>query len=325
MSRSKITRYGEIARIRMAMAFPLRWVNSYALRGEDGYTIVDPGPRSAENESAWDEAFEELGIAPEQIASIVLTHHHPDHYGLAGWLQQRSGAQVWMSGRAGEAASRSWSAAGHDEATVDLYRCHGMAEERLAELPEHLAGFIAQVEPQPEVSIIEDGLPIRFGGRLWQPVETGGHAEGHLSFYEESSGIILCGDAVLPRISPNISYGPQGDPQPLRSYLDGLRALGKLNVSQAFPGHRDPFEGFAERTRQLLDHHEQRLDEMERRLHGEPKTAYEVCVSQFGDSLGIHQLRFALSETIAHLVELEARGRAAKQSKNRFIFWSAAA
>lgn len=300
----------------MGMSFPLRWVNSYVLRGEDGWTIVDPGPRSAENESAWNEAMHELGILPREIASIILTHHHPDHYGLAGWLQQRSGAQVWMSKAASEAARRNWGSAigmsDFAEATIELYRRHGMEAERLAQLPEHLASFAAQVEPQPEISIVEAGMPIRFGGRLWQPVETGGHAEGHLSFYEEASGLILCGDAVLPRISPNISYTPGGDEHPLRSYLDGLDTLGALDVKKAFPGHRDPFESFAQRTRQLSTHHEERLDRMEQLLNGEPRSAYEICVALFGSSLGIHQLRFALSETLAHLVELADRERVTK-------------
>ncbi|MCQ4088361.1 MBL fold metallo-hydrolase [Saccharibacillus sp. JS10] len=317
MSKSRITVYEPFSRVRMEMAFPLRWVNSYVLRGEEGLTIVDPGPRSSENEETWEKAFEEWGMDMNEIASIVLTHHHPDHYGLAGWLQERSGAQVWMSKTASEAAWRNWGGVqsssadtGFAEASIEVYRQHGMAESRLAELPAHLASFIPQVYPQPEVTVIEPGLPIRFGGRLWQPIQTGGHAEGHLSFYEESTGILLCGDAVLPRISPNISYSPGGEAHPLSSYLDGLRTLGALKVAQAFPGHRDPFENFTERTRQLLAHHEQRLERMAELLQNGSKTAYEICISLFGDSLGIHQLRFALSETIAHLIELEDRGKA---------------
>ncbi|GGO08150.1 MBL fold metallo-hydrolase [Saccharibacillus kuerlensis] len=316
MSQSRVTDYGELTRARMSMSFPLRWVNSYMLPGEEGWTIVDPGPRSAENEAAWDEVLNELGFSYEEISSIVLTHHHPDHYGLAGWLQERSGAQVWMSKAASEAARRNWGGTefqpegSFDAATIDLYRRHGMGDDRLAQLPEHLSGFRTQIEPQPEITIIEPGLPIRFGGRLWRPIETGGHAEGHLSFYEEETGLILCGDAVLPRISPNISYSPGGDLHPLRSYLNGLRTLGALHVTQAFPGHRDPFKNFTERTEQLLEHHEQRLDRMEELLRSEPRSAYEICTTLFGTSLGIHQLRFALSETLAHLVELADRGRA---------------
>lgn len=323
MSQSRITSYDKLTRVRMGMSFPLRWVNSYMLRGEEGWTVVDPGPRSAENESAWEEVLRDMGIAPRDIASIVLTHHHPDHYGLAGWFQQRGGAQVWMSHAASEAARRNWGNAsdssggtGFAQATIELYRRHGMEQDRLAQLPEHLSGFAAQVEPQPEISVIDTGMPIRFGGRLWQPVETGGHAEGHLSFYEEKTGLILCGDAVLPRISPNISYTPGGDEHPLRSYLDGLRVLGGLNVSQAFPGHRDPFGNFTERTAQLSAHHEERLDRMQGMLGGDRRSAYQVCIELFGGSLGIHQLRFALSETLAHLVELEDRGRVSRTEED---------
>lgn len=332
MNKPQVTRYNEIARVRLHMAFPLRWVNSYVLRGEDGWTIVDPGPRSAENEAVWEAALSELGIRAQDIASIVLTHHHPDHYGAAGWFQQRSGAQVWMSKAASEAAWRSWGNVQEEQQTrelaepmIALYRRHGTPPERLSDLPEHMAGFLPQVTPQPEISVIESGLPIRFGGRLWQPIETGGHAEGHLSFYEEATGTILCGDAVLPRISPNISYNPEGDDHPLRSYLDGLEILGALQVSTAFPGHRDPFENFAERTRQLLAHHEERLDRMEAlvREQADGSDAYGICVAVFGDSLGIHQLRFALSETIAHLVELQDRSRLIAQDEGERVVFRA--
>ncbi|KAF6614237.1 MBL fold metallo-hydrolase, partial [Paenibacillus sp. EKM208P] len=65
-----------------------------------------------------------------------------------------------------------------------------------------------------------------------------------------------------------------------------------------------------ERTQALLAHHEERLEKFQQLIQPEGSTAYELCIAMFGGKLGIHQLRFAMSETLAHLVELVRRERA---------------
>ncbi|CAM3783378.1 MULTISPECIES: MBL fold metallo-hydrolase [Paenibacillus] len=302
----------ELVQVKITLANPLRWVNSYVLRGEEGITILDPGPRTAVSEQEWLNALSSLSIGFGDVASVVLTHHHPDHYGLAGWFQERSGADVWMSQRAHEEAGLMWGTnSSMDRVLPAYFRRHGMPEARLAELPGHLNSFFPQVTPQPKVSFLHKGVPLRMGGRLWLPIETAGHAPGHLSFFHEDSGALLCGDAVLPQISPNVSLLPGSDPQPLASFLAGLRRLRELHVRTAYPGHRHPFTHFRERIDALLLHHEERLSDIAGMLGAAGRlTAFEVCTALFGDKLGIHQLRFAMCEALAHLAELVSRGHA---------------
>ena len=119
----------------------------------------------------------------------------------------------------------------------------------------------------------------------------------------------MCGDAVLPQISPNVSLMPGSDPEPLQSFLQGLLKLKNLEVSTAYPGHRNPFQHFEERIVALLLHHEERLTKIEQLLADAPATGFELCTSLFGSRLGIHQMRFAMCETLAHTRELERRGR----------------
>ncbi|MEK5061556.1 MULTISPECIES: MBL fold metallo-hydrolase [unclassified Paenibacillus] len=300
-----------IIQVKITMSFPLRWVNSYILRGDDGVTIIDPGPRSPVTEAEWDKVWSELAIHPKHdIKQIVLTHHHPDHYGLSGWMQEQSEASVWMSKRAHAEAQYMWGeAADINDQLPDFFRAHGMTEEWAQQLRPHLESFDSEVLPAPMVSYIE-GERFDMAGRHFSVIETGGHAPGHLSFYEESTGIILCGDAVLPQISPNVSLLPGSDEQPLRHFIEGLHQLSGLKVSRAFAGHRHPFTGFESRIQGLLKHHEERLDEMEGMLQEGEKTAFEVCVKLFGTKFGIHQMRFAMAETLAHLDELVRLGRA---------------
>ncbi|MNS14813.1 Hydroxyacylglutathione hydrolase [compost metagenome] len=304
-----------IIQVKISMAPPLRWVNSYILRGSNGVTIVDPGPKTETSIGEWKEIWKGLGLKREDITSVVVTHHHPDHYGLAGYIQSYTGASVWMSRRAHAETKFMWGSGSlvNDELPA-LYQVHGMPLEWTRQLPGHLAGFLPQVTPEPRVSYIDEGTPLEMGDCLWLPIETGGHAPGHMSFYQAQSRTILCGDAVLPQISPNISFLPGSDPQPLQSYTDAMLKLAGYAVDFAYPGHRHPFDYFRERLEALLFHHEERLGVIEGLLKERPRSCFEVCTSLFGSKLGIHQMRFAMSETLAHLIELVRQGRACEET-----------
>ncbi|NMO95265.1 MBL fold metallo-hydrolase [Paenibacillus lemnae] len=313
-----------LIQIKIPLDNPLRWVNSYLLRDGDEVTLIDPGPRTPAAEQEWLAAFRVLGLQPADISLILLTHHHPDHYGLSGWLQQQSGAPVRMSERAELEAQLMWgSGSSMDEDLPSFFESHGMPAVWLEQLPGHLNIFIPQVTPAPKVTHQHDGEQLDMGGRSWQVIQTAGHAPGHLSLYHEGSGDLICGDAVLPQISPNVSLLPGSDAAPLRLYLEGLRRLQTLQVRAAYPGHRHPFTHFRERIQALLEHHEERLNTTAGLLASAgPMTAFEVCTALFGGKLGIHQLRFAMCEALAHLAELAAVSRAElrETEQDKYVF-----
>ncbi len=304
---------GGIIQVSVPMDPPLRQVNSYILPDWNGQlTVIDPGPHTMEAEAAWEYVLKELGYSWGRIRDIVVTHHHPDHYGLSGWLQSRSGGKVWMSERAHTEARLTWGeAATLNDTLPQFFLSNGMPGEWVQGVREHLERFLPQVTPQPEVTYLNTLEPFHMGNREWQPLVTGGHAPGHLSFYHGGSGQILCGDTVLPQISPNVSLQPGSDPQPLLTFMEGLRELRSLRVTQAFPGHRKPFAGFTERADSLLRHHEERLDTTAALLEGGPLSGFAVCEALFRSRVSnAHQMRFAMSEALAHLAELVRRERA---------------
>ncbi|MBJ6362017.1 MBL fold metallo-hydrolase [Paenibacillus sp. GCM10012307] len=299
--------------VKVPLPFSLRWVNSYLIPEiNGGYALIDPGLHTAEAKSVWEWAFARYGISTTDVKRIVLTHQHPDHYGLAGWFQERSGAPVLMSALSHEYAVRMW---GEDksmsQAWVRLFARHGLPGDLLTQLEPHLESFVSQVSPQPEVTYLPLEGTISLGGREWEIVHTPGHASGHLCFYNRELRYMLCGDQVLPDITPNVSVIP-GDPDrnPLLSFLNSLKRLSRYEVEMAFPGHRNPFPNFAERLMDLNGHHVGRLAELEGWLE-QPQQAYALCARMFGKRTqnNIHQLRFAMSETLAHLFYLEEAGR----------------
>jgi glyoxylase-like metal-dependent hydrolase (beta-lactamase superfamily II) len=354
MSKAEITSWDKnILQVSVPMDSPLRQVNSYILSDEDGrVTIIDPGPRSPDTENCWLGILQELNLSWMDVRDIVVTHHHPDHYGLAGWLQSQSGCKVWMTERAHTEALLMWGDGFGDVAGNDAgndkdngndkyngndngkdindflpvyFSRHGMTDEWSNGIKAHLESFNSQVEPQPVVSYLNVAEPFKMGRREWQLIVTGGHAPGHVSLYHADSGLMICGDAVLPQISPNVSLLPGSDPQPLQTFLQGLRELGNYPVSMAFPGHRESFAGFTHRVNSLLAHHEERLDTAAALLTSGPLSGFAVCEVLFSSRVtSVHQMRFAMSETLAHLAELVRRERAVMlEADGGFLFAAA--
>ncbi|SDD26356.1 Glyoxylase, beta-lactamase superfamily II [Paenibacillus sp. UNCCL117] len=315
-----IVKHPDAYQIKVPLPFPLRWVNAYVLGGPTGWTIIDPGLRTAEAEKVWQAVFGELGLEPKRIERIVLTHHHPDHYGLAGWMQELADAPVLLSRTGLEQVKLLWGAGTPlTDQLLALFLRHGLPDELTAPMREHMDGFVPAVSPQPEVTVMEDGEDIPLGGRVYRAIHTPGHAAGHLCFYRAETKVMFCGDHVLPQISPNVSYLTERiDANPLDSYLSSLEEMSRYEVNFAYPGHREPFSRFAERTGELIAHHEERLEAMASLL-AEPQTAYEVCQSMFGDRLSLHQLRFALAETLAHLIWLQEAGRLSAEEEQGVI------
>jgi glyoxylase-like metal-dependent hydrolase (beta-lactamase superfamily II) len=309
--------------VKVPLPFSLKYVNAYlVLEPDGGYTVIDPGLHTAEAVAAWERVLQSLGISFSDIVQIVLTHQHPDHYGLAGLFQQRSGATVWISRASQRYAERMWGMnRSLADQLVEVFRLHGMPADLRQGIKDNLDGFVAMVSPYPSVSYVEAGEPFEFGGIEWTTIEAHGHAEGQVLFYDAASRWIICGDQVMPDITPNVSVVPGEREDPLQAFLVSLQQLSKLDVALALPGHRDPFTDFASRCEGLIAHHERRLDAIVALLQDQPDasaTGFAMCELLFGSRIthNLHNLRFAAAETLAHLVRLEKQGRVERLEQN---------
>lgn len=301
-------------RLKLPLPFSLRWVNSYLIPGRNRkFTVIDPGLNTEDARQTWEQALAELGLSWSDVSQVLLTHQHPDHYGLAGYMQQKSGAPVLMTKRSHRYAQRLWGEQSDYPAALQLlFRQHGMPADLVTAIRENLIGFVAMVSPQPQVDYIEVGGQIELDGAVWELLDAPGHAFGAICLYQKERRWMICGDQVLPRITPNISVvpGPEEEGDPLRYFLESLDALAGYEVELALPGHMDPFTGFHERLEELKGHHARRLETMLAMLREKPNSAFGLCEALFGDRLrsNPHNLRFAMGETLAHLVHLEATG-----------------
>lgn len=311
-----------IYQIQLPLPFPLKIVNCYALRDDDGWTVVDTGIHYPPAEAAWHAAFDSIGLDPTTIRRIVLTHAHPDHYGMAGWLATMSGAPVLLAPVEQVFAQRVWHAGEANERAVMAYfEANGMPTDLAEEVAASLRETRLMTMPWPaETTAIEPGTRLTMGGRRFQAIATPGHSDQHLVFYCAEERLLLCGDAVLIKITPNVSRWPDGRPDPLADFLQSLDAMGRLEVDLALPGHGPLIHHFGRRLAELRNHHHERLHAMEQAA-GDGATAYEVCAAVFPTSaLSPHQLRFALAETLAHLEYLAGAGRVERIEQPRLMY-----
>lgn len=192
-----------------------------------------------------------------------------------------------------------------------------MPSDVMDAIENNLGTFIGRVLPEPQITYIEAGETVTLGGLSWETIDAPGHAFGALCFYQRDIRWMICGDQVLPRITPNVSVVPGEEKDPLAAFLGSLEELKGYEVELALPGHRDPFANFKARIAELISHHGRRLQEMRELLAQEPLTAFDMCGKLFGARLrdNPHNLRFAMSETLAHLFHLELRGLARSEQR----------
>ncbi len=240
---------------------------------------------------------------------------------MAGWLQELSGAPVRLSPTENDAAHTLW-VNGDDRYTV-----FNTQMEQAGALPAVIEAVVngvaftrAMTYPHPQqIRLISPGDSVALGGRSFTALHAPGHSDGQLIFYDADDQLLLSGDHVLMKITPNIGLWPTGEPEPLARFLASLRDLRPLAVRLALPGHRALIEDWPGRIDQLIAHHEARLDRALTAVGG-GATAYQVATQLFDfGRLTPHEIRFALVETLAHLEYLVNDGML-KQS-NDPVWW----
>lgn len=296
--------------LRLPLPFALAHINVYLLDEGDGWTLIDSGLDTAASRDTWNRALTSPLLRGLPLQRIVVTHHHPDHIGLAGWLAARFDIPVLMT--AGERAVAGRYADPARDVVAErtpLWHEHGLPADVAAGLLQRMPRYSLQVHALPAAVVtIEADAPLELGGRCWQPLIGRGHSPQHLSLLAERDGLLLGGDQVLPQITPNIAVWPGGDANPLLSFLASLRAFADIGDEVLLlPSHRQPLRGVATRVNELRAHHEERLAALLAACP-RPMTAYELLPALFGRPLHNEEVGFGLGEAIAHLNFLAAEG-----------------
>ena len=305
-------------RIGIPVPFPMKYVYCYLFKQNEGYVLIDTGLNDQAARNAWQEVFSRLNIAPKDIHTIYLTHFHPDHSGLAGWMQQLTGAKLSMHKNDAEMMERIWGEGSTQTIRMkEMVLDHGVPEQLSKEIIEHMKKLEKHVYPQPNVHVIPK--EVTFAQKQWQVIHTPGHSNGHICFYEKGEEILLSGDHILDQITPNISVWPGASQNPLHEYMHSLQKMKKIAIKKVYSAHGTPITKVAERIDQLVCHHVDRLSFIEKLVQN--KTAYEIAKILFAQKeLTPHQWRFAIAETIAHLNYLKSENRIKQEGSRPIIY-----
>lgn len=294
---------------RMPLPMRLDHVNIYALDDGDGWTVIDTGFATNKSRAIW-QAMMAGPLHGKPITRVIVTHHHPDHVGLAGWLQSDFGAELvttrtcWLFARMLMLDVQDlpvaemlefWRGAGMDRAIF---------EQRSKERPFNFGDIVA---PMPlGYTRIQQGQSIEIGGRTWDIHIGNGHAPEHATFWSRDDHLVISGDQILPSISPNIGvYATEPMADPVSEWIEACERFLPLASEDhlVLGGHKLPFTGLPVRLHQLIENHHGALRRLTEFLDT-PKSAAECFAPLFKRSIGEGEYGLALVEAVAHLSHL---------------------
>lgn len=306
---------------------PLGATLVYLLEGDTGPVLIDAGWHATSSWEALTAGIAEAGFAVADIRGVLVTHHHPDHHGLAGEIRDASGAWIAMHRE--------------DAAVVQRHRRHlsddgeGRFERVAAQLHtvgvpvDEIEALLASPEDMAPPALpdreIEDGQRLDVPGRELRAVWTPGHSPGHTCFHLPAERRLLAGDHLLPTITPHVGlyeFDFDGDAvDPLGGFLSSLEQLLQLDVDEVWPAHQHRFGDVEGRVREIVAHHDARLRELERALEdGGEMTVWELagCMTwnRDWDELTPMMRRIAAGEAGAHLRHLQLLGHVELASTN---------
>jgi len=298
---------------RIPLPFRLNHINVYLIDDGDGWAVLDTGIDDAPTRAVW-EALVAGPLAGRRLTRLIVTHFHPDHIGLAGWLWERFGLPLLTSQTSYLSCANISLRPGALDAKPyrDFYLRHGLDAETTQRVATQGHGYLKMVSGLPPTfARLVAGDTLAIGGRRFDVLTGDGHAPEQVMLYCAADKVFLAADQVLAKITPNISVwavDPEGDP--LGLYVRSLNALkGQIPADALLlPGHQLPFYGLHVRSDELIAHHEARCALIAEACHAAPRSAAELVPVLFHLALDPHQMSFAFSEVQAHVNYMLRRG-----------------
>jgi glyoxylase-like metal-dependent hydrolase (beta-lactamase superfamily II) len=305
---------------------PLKSLNSYLIKGDGRFLIIDTGMNREECLTPMLSYLEKLDVDLGRT-DFFITHLHADHLGLVGNLATDFSKVYFSEKEAQVVGSENRSPKERFEEFFKFYIKNGFPEEELKLAFQNHPGYRYSPKGKIEFSVLRDGDSISIGEFSFRCIETPGHSPGHMCLYEEEKKILIAGDHILFDITPNITYWPELG-NSLKRYLSSLDKVYPLEIELVLPGHRNFWNNHKKRIEELKEHHKRRLNEVIVALENGEKSSWEVApfitwdidVSSWEFFPSV-QKWFAVGETIAHLIYLEKEGKIVKrEEENRIIF-----
>ncbi|MDE2396201.1 MAG: MBL fold metallo-hydrolase [Burkholderiales bacterium] len=314
--------------IRMALPYALDHINLWALDDGAGWALVDTGVRTDDTLLAWRELF---ANAPDPRAPtrVFVTHMHPDHVGMAGWLTRRFGVRLWMTQLEYLTCRVMVSDTGREAPPegIEFYQRAGWGAGAIETYRLRFGNFGKHIHALPEsYRRIVDGETIRIGAHDWRVVVGSGHSPEHACLYCPDLKLLISGDQVLPRISSNVSvHATEPDADPMARWGASLDKIQREVPDDVLvlPSHNEPFRGLHPRIEALRRGQEKAIERLRRSL-AEPKRAVDVFGALFARTIAesdVNLLSMATGESLACLNYLWHRGELRRETDEAGVDW----
>lgn len=300
--------------IRLPLPYRLDHVNIYLIENGDGWTVLDTGLGTNDCRSAWDTLLNGK-LRGQRLSSMLVTHFHPDHVGLAGWLSERFDLPLTMP-RPEYLYSLALQYApadlGHDMHRP-FYRRHGLAPDVTELVLSRGHEYLRRTSGVPATyHRIKHGDAFGRSARAFHVITGGGHSLEQAMLYRLEEKLFFAADQVIARISPNVSvHAMEPDLDALGIFLTSLAELRGTVADDVLvlPGHGLPFYGLHQRIAELMEHHAQRCDLIADAIKQRPLSVADLVPHVFHRALDEHQTGFAFGEVLAHVNHMLGQGR----------------
>ena len=306
-------------------------VNVYIIEGNSGNLMIDTGWNSPDAFNFLAQEMKSSGFAMNDITEVVITHLHPDHFGLAGKISELSGAKIYMSQID---ASLIDSRYFHPEPLLNemsgFLKSNGLPDWELKMITEASADIRQFISPLSSTTGLNPGDKITMDPFEFQVILTPGHTAGHICLYEPNKKYLFSGDHILAEMVPNVSYHPQSGENPVGDYVNSLNVLAELEIRFVFPGHGSVFSGLAPKIDDILRMHRDRISSIQKVMGVTTQNGYDIArsLSWIGndgmvayDKLEPINRRLALLDVLAHLQLMVAEKKGKKIVEDSTILY----
>jgi glyoxylase-like metal-dependent hydrolase (beta-lactamase superfamily II) len=300
-----------IQTITLPVPWDLKSVNVHLVDLDDGFMLIDSGVATKECFQVLETALAERGIAWSDVRTLLLTHYHPDHIGLSWKILELTGARLIMHCADAEYLEELARVDGLPW-YAEAMRIGGVPPELAAGMESALRGNRPAFRTHHPDQILEGGETLALMDGTFEVIWTPGHTPGHVCLYSPEHRVLVSGDHVLEKITPNIAWHPQDDM--LAKYLKSLELLLPYEIDTVIPSHGTRFEDHRAVIRSTAEHHEERCRAILERIRVAPMTAHELVLALWRRKLSAFHHNFAVFEILAHLEYMSRRGQVSPQT-----------
>ncbi|RKQ33880.1 MBL fold metallo-hydrolase [Oceanobacillus halophilus] len=278
-------------------------VNSYLIKGENGYTVIDTGTNHQNAIDIWQRVIDS-GIMVEKV---VLTHTHEDHIGLARWFKETIGVPIIVS-KFGLSEMEKRRNMPLKQFNQLITKYDGPA------LPKNYKDDTSIYEFMPD-ELFDSQQDILIGEDIYQTIWTPGHAYDQYCFYNKKKNIMIVGDHILKDFSPVIGLWNGEETNPLKEYFDSLEKIKQYKPSIALPGHGESIVDLQTRVEEIQERHQFRLEQVIGAIKQEYKTASQIS-HEIYNTLNVIINLSAFMATVTRLIYLESLGKIERKVVN---------